>query len=424
MSPMPRCFHPEFAYPRENDAHPVILQSSDDIYFHFDLLLLASKSEFFEGMLEIPSCCADTAHIVPFTNASAPALAFILHALTWVPKKEIVPFHVPIVHPGRAYYAASQIVTPTTHLLPTAPATPPPASPSPAEFSDVAVPSECQVNGEISPSSRNKDTASQRIPAPPSGMMHASPGDFELIIMEQIIDTTNCYELRGPLDALYATLVRYRWPASIMFTLAVLLKRGNAQYWSQKLLGPGPQCLHPWAVYRLQQHAPKVYEALLNLFVRWAGTFTHFMKIAWRSFIVDGNRDFGRRCKGTAKRTIADTRVGAENSAPCRVFTAYGGDFHMFLRAFLEEIFSFAAESPGLVGTYGALQRFCADRVPCDICAYRVAASVRSAWNHSMRHSDWSLETKHGVQGPWDGGRLWRKGGRRPLKQHICSNCG
>jgi hypothetical protein len=41
---MSRTFHPDFATPYKGATHPAIVQSSDDVYFHFDFRVSTCSS--------------------------------------------------------------------------------------------------------------------------------------------------------------------------------------------------------------------------------------------------------------------------------------------------------------------------------------------------------------------------------------------
>ncbi|BEI88285.1 uncharacterized protein CcaverHIS019_0110030 [Cutaneotrichosporon cavernicola] len=218
--------------------------------------------------------------------------------------------------------------------------------------------------------------------------------------------SANCYRFNCVYDVLYASLVHYRWPPNIIFAARVLLDRGNAQYWSQKLLADGEQGLHPWAVRRLREDAPKVYGALHQLFIRWNSAFALFKKSSSTTFLVDNNRAFGARCQrkggaGDAKETFKSLH----QKGPCPVYCAYQGDFYKFHGAILEKIYAFAAETPGLIDCNGPLERFCSVHVSCQNCVRRVEASARASWLRTMTHVDWSLSRKDGARGPWQDGK-------------------
>jgi hypothetical protein len=252
------------------------------------------------------------------------------------------------------------------------------------------------------PTTTSSPTKTKVERSPPPDIQRSSPDDSATNLIEEVIDTANCYGFECLYDALYATLVHYRWPPSIIFTVSVLLKRGNAQYWSQKLLPGGQQGLHPWAVRKLDDEAPRVSRALQILFTRWDTRFAAFKDLASTTFLGDNNHNFSSRCKPPrATSTNTGSSQGLEQKRPCPVYSTYNGDFDQFHLAILDKVFAFATEKPALMGNVNALKKFCAGHVKCHICALRVADSARASWLRIMTHNCWSLDTTHGAQGGW-----------------------
>lgn len=331
---------------------------------------------------------AHETNLVYIPKASAPALAFVLKAMTWKPNGDngestAAPQAVP--RPEAADPTPHKNAKTMTKVL--VPKQPEPESKAEAE-------AEADLDLET-PTIKGK--------ALPPAIELTSLVDSGTATLEEILDTASCYQLLDDVQpVLYASLVHHRWHPSIVFAVAVLTGRGNAQYYSQKLVGQGEVGLHPWAVRALDAHDAAILANHRTLFDRWQTAFSRF-KVAAQSSMADKHYGFGKRCVHT-----------------CDVNAQYHGDFKKFHMTILDQIYDFATESPALMSSSYGLQRFCAKNLRCQFCAARIAASARLAWAQTMKHNDWSLEKQHGMHGPWKSGRALRARNRRDRAFFMC----
>lgn len=287
-----------------------------------------------------PSDAADEANLVYIPKARAEALAFILKAVTWKanePKSR-----------DKIKKSANNKLDPKSKAKPS----------------------------NKNPATQAADT-DEREHAKPTIELR-SGADSGTSTIDEIIDSAKCYQLEPPvLQVLYKSLVDGRWDPSIIFAAAIISGLDvNAQYFSTRLVADGIQGCNPWALQVLLEKTPDVYKQLLALFARWEAKFPKFKALALTTMLADNADHFGRRC----------------TPATCKVVAQWGGQWAAFHADVLhKEIFPFACQTPGLMGTTHGLERLCAKAVPCPLCATRVAASARTAWRCVMERNDWCL---------------------------------